>query len=113
MATVKDRVVELCKAKGITVNRLQKETGIGNVVAHWDLYNPRIVSLAKVAAYLDVPMEYLATGEMPEEKENPAASSGNEVDDAVHSLVINLFDRLSPDDQKELIADLISKARNQ
>ena len=73
MATVKDRVVALCKSHGITVRQLEEETKIGNVVSRWDKYNPRMPKLAAVAAYFNVPIESLLYDDVPEQKEIPAA----------------------------------------
>ena len=59
MATVKDRVIALCKERNISVNKLQQETGIGNVVSRWDIYTPRINKLQAVADYFGIPVEAL------------------------------------------------------
>ena len=118
MATVKDRVVALCKARGITVNKLQKETGIGNVVSHWNEYNPRMDKLAAVATYLNVPLESLLYDETPEQKETPATIDGNGEYEAAlrrakYDYIISLLDRSSPEAVDEAVALLISKLRNQ
>lgn len=68
MATVKDRVIALCKERGISVNKLQNDTGIGNVVSRWDTYNPRMDKLTAVADYFGVPVGVL-TGEQQSEAE--------------------------------------------
>lgn len=85
MATVKDRVIALCKEHGISVNKLQNETGIGNVVSRWDLYNPRMDKLNAVASYFNVPVDVL-TGEqsmdgyLPTEKTQMVLTDIQEID---------------------------------
>lgn len=100
MATVKDRVVALCKAHGITVKQMEEATGIGNVVSRWDKYNPRMTKLAAVASYFGVPVESLMNDDVPEQKEIPAAISNEEYQDAIlrgqNSYFLSLFHRLTP-----------------
>ena len=118
MATVKDRIVALCKARGITVNKLQKETGIGNVVSHWNEYNPRMDKLAAVATYLNVPIESLLYDDLPEQKENPVTfNRDEEYEDAIrrgqYAYFIDLLDRSTPEARDAAVALLISKLQNQ
>ena len=112
--TVKDRVKALCKARGITVKQLQEDTGIGNVVSHWDEYNPRMKTLAKVAIYFNVPIEALTGDPMPEQKEIPGTSrSDEEFEDAIrrgkYSHFIDLLDMSTPETQQEVLTLLISR----
>lgn len=118
MATVKDRVVALCRARGITVKQMEEETGIGNVVSRWDKYNPRMTKLAAVASYFGVPVESLMGDDMPEQKEIPATSrSDEEYNDAIrrsqYAYFIDLLDRSTPEARDEAVALLISRLRNQ
>lgn len=100
MDNVKQRIKELCKAHGISVYKLEKETGIGNgVITKWDKYNPRSDKLAAVAVYFNVPIEAL-TGD----KENPLVDDEGEFEDALSreraQACFNIMRTLSPDDQK-------------
>ena len=85
MSTVKDRVIALCKERGISVNKLQNDTAIGNVVSRWDLYNPRMDKLTVVANYFGVPVGVL-TGEqsmdgyLPTEKTRMVLTDIQEID---------------------------------
>lgn len=85
MATVKDRVLALCQERGITINKLQKDTGIGNIVSRWDIYNPRADKLQAVAEYFNVPIEVL-TGKqniddyIPTEKTSMVITDSQEID---------------------------------
>lgn len=118
MATVKDRVVALCKARGITVKQMQEETGIGNIVSRWDKYNPRMDKLTAVAAYFGVPVESLMGDTMPEQKENPIGfDPDEELKEAEkrgkYSYFIDLLDMSTPKAREEALALLISRLRNQ
>ena len=60
-----ERVEKLCKAKGISIARLEKECGLGNAtVRNWrnmaDM--PRYSTLKKVADYLEVSVDELVGG---------------------------------------------------
>ena len=101
MKNVKERIKELCAVHGISISKLEKETGLGNgVITKWDKYNPRSDKLAAVALYFNVPIESL-TGE----KENPATfSSDEEFEDALSrersEACFNIMRTLSPENQQ-------------
>lgn len=85
MANVKDRVMALCKERGISINKLQKDTGIGNIVSRWDIYNPRADKLQVVADYFNVPIEILTgkqsmEGYLPTEKTMMVLTDIQEID---------------------------------
>ena len=53
------RVESLCKEKGISISRLEKDCSIGNAtIKRWDESAPRIDTLKKVADYFGVSIEY-------------------------------------------------------
>lgn len=53
------KVEDLCKERGITISRLEKECGIGNAtIKRWDESIPRSDTLKKVADYFGVSIEY-------------------------------------------------------
>lgn len=53
------KVEELCKEKGISISRLEKECGIGNAtIKGWDKSIPRADTLKKVADFFEKPIEY-------------------------------------------------------
>lgn len=55
-----ERISELCKERGISVARLEKECDLGNAtIRGWRNSNPNIMNLKKVADYLKVPIERL------------------------------------------------------
>lgn len=54
------RIVELCTERGITVNKLENDLGMGNsVVRKWQQSTPSADKIAKVATYFDVSIDYL------------------------------------------------------
>ena len=58
-----DRIRTLCEENGITINKLEKETGIGRGnVARWDKHRPNIDNLQKVADHFGVSADYILTG---------------------------------------------------
>lgn len=55
-----DTIVMLCRDKGVSISKVEKECDIGNgTIRGWNASNPRIDNLKKVAKYLDVPIESL------------------------------------------------------
>lgn len=53
-------VERLCKEHGISIARLEKETGIGNAtVRGWEKSMPRVDTLKKVADYFGVTVDEL------------------------------------------------------
>lgn len=75
-----DRIKNLCKEKGITIARLEKELGFANgTIASTKSNNMRSDRLKAIADYFHVSMEYLLTGKTDEElfeevwRENEAA----------------------------------------
>ena len=54
-----EKVDELCKEKGISISRLEKECGIGNAtIKGWDKSIPRADTLKKVSDFFGKPIEY-------------------------------------------------------
>ena len=63
-----DRIKNLCKEKGITIARLEKELGFANgTIASTKSNNMRSDRLKAIADYFHVSMEYLLTGKTDEE----------------------------------------------
>lgn len=58
--TLKDKVEELSKERGISVREVERRAGLKErVIQHWDKSIPNGISLYKVATVLDVPIEEL------------------------------------------------------
>lgn len=53
-------IVVLCKGKGISISKLEKETGLGNgTVGRWEKSSPSVENVKKVADYFKVSVDYL------------------------------------------------------
>lgn len=60
-------ISDLCKKRGISISRLEKECGIGNgTIGGWKTSSPRLDTLKKVADYLGTPLEILLEEEETE-----------------------------------------------
>ena len=54
------KIKDLCKARGVSISRLEREVGIGNgTIDDWDHSNPRVDKLKAVADYFGVTVDYL------------------------------------------------------
>lgn len=55
-----EKVAKLAAERGLTISRLEKECGLGNMtIVMWRTSSPRVSSLKKVADYLNVPIAEL------------------------------------------------------
>jgi len=65
------RIRALCKEKGISMRRLERDNQFGNgLVSKWSNSSPSVVHLQRVAAYFDVTINYLL-GEVDDRYEIP------------------------------------------
>lgn len=54
------KIQDLCKAKGTSVAKLEKELGIGNgTIGRWDKSSPTVLRLKLVADYFGVSLDEL------------------------------------------------------
>ena len=59
-----NRISKLCKEKGVTVAKLERETGISNgTISRWSTSSPTVDKLRKVADYFGVSVDSLIGGE--------------------------------------------------
>lgn len=57
------RLMQLIQEKGLTVSGVEKASGISNAsIKRWESQSPRLDSVAKLAKYLNVSIDYLAYG---------------------------------------------------
>jgi transcriptional regulator with XRE-family HTH domain len=62
-----EKIKALCEQRGITIYRLEHDTGIGNgVIAKWKTCSPRVGTLKKVADYFGVSVDELLTDAPPD-----------------------------------------------
>lgn len=86
--SIKERVKDLCKEKGISLNKLEQEIGVASGYLS-KLDNPGIKTVKLIADYFNVSVDYLMTGE---EKEVPTFSTE-------HIELISAYDKLSSADK--------------
>lgn len=61
-------VAALCKKTGISIARLESETGIGNgTIGRWKTSSPNVETAKKVADYFGVTVDDLLRPEVPTE----------------------------------------------
>ena len=54
-----DKISILCKKRGISISKLEKECGLGNgTIRGWNTSSPSIDNLKKVANFFDVTTDY-------------------------------------------------------
>lgn len=57
------RILNLCRNKGITINKLEQALSIGNgTISKWDKSCPKATTLKKVAEFFNISLEYLLSG---------------------------------------------------
>lgn len=61
--TLRERIKDLCKKNGISVNKLEMDCGFGKgYISKLDKSAPNSEKLQKIADYLGVSLDYLMTG---------------------------------------------------
>ena len=86
--SIKQKVKDLCKENGISLNKLEQEIGVASGYLS-KLDNPGIKTVKLIADYFNVSVDYLMTGE---EKEVPTFSTE-------HIELISAYDKLSSADK--------------
>ena len=62
--SILDRIKEVAQSKGISIADIERDLGISNkAIYRWNQSEPSISKVVAVAHYLDVSLEWLATGE--------------------------------------------------
>ena len=76
-----DRIKALCKQKGVTITGTEKELGFARgSLCKVDINKPSMERVNKLADYFGVSVEYLMTGETPEEKKDVTLTRRDERD---------------------------------
>ena len=58
-----ENINKLCKEKGISLSKLERETGIGNgTIGRWGISSPTVENVRKVAEYFGVTVDALIHG---------------------------------------------------
>lgn len=64
---IKERIKDLCKKKGITVNKLETELGFGTgYISKLDKSTPNAKKIQLIADYFNVSVDYLISGKKHE-----------------------------------------------
>lgn len=57
-------ITKLCKEKGVSIARLERETGIGNgTIGRWDVSSPSVENVRKVAQFFGTTVDELLSDE--------------------------------------------------
>lgn len=110
--TVLERVKGLCKDRNVPVYKLEDACGLSRgSVGKWAKHTPHIDSLSKVAAFLEVPLDYLTECVQTDAQPTPyyLNDETKEIANAVYanSKLRLLFDnsrKMKPEDLNVLIA---------
>ncbi len=88
--TLRDRIRELAKLRGLSLPKLEAELGFGNgTIVRWDTASPTAEKLQIVADYLDVSVDYLLGRE-------------SESDDDLRKIE-RARNKMTPKDQKKML----------
>lgn len=69
--TVKERIRVIAALKKMSIPELEKQCGFGHgTISKWDTAEPSATKLYAVAKTLNTTMEYLLTGDVPEDAED-------------------------------------------
>lgn len=106
--TILERIAELRERDGgISVNRLEKETGIARgSISKWGDHIPSYDRVKKVADYFGVTPEYILTGK----EKKPDVETTTELD-ALERDLIRVFRQIPEDRRSEAIALLKAALR--
>ena len=97
-----EKIRKLCKKQGTSLTKLEQQLGFGNgVIGRWNKSKPSYDRLEKVANALGVPVSAL-TGE------GQKNTAHQKVDGQISELM-ELFSKLSPEEQAREIAYLRSR----
>lgn len=84
----------LCEEKGITINQLETNVGLGHrLISRWADHSPNVDTLKKVADYLGVTIDYLLNQDESEKQKN-IVTAYNALNPENRELVDSLLDRL-------------------
>ena len=107
---IADRIKDAAKHNNVTVKRMLSEVGLGsNTIAHLQTSMIAADSLAKIADYLDVSVDYLL-GRTDTPTLTPPADIDTQTADGAALLAI--YNRLSPVDRAKLLLYADGLTRN-
>lgn len=98
-----EKIKQLCEKKGISVNTLESESGIGRGnIGRWEKYTPGVDKVKAVADYFGVTVDYLLTDEKElDEKEEVLERAFNDNPDM--RILFKVSEKCSPAEIKTAI----------
>lgn len=104
---IKERIKELCKKNGISMNALEKELGLGiGYISKLGKSTPNAKYLQKIADRLGVTTDYIMTGEEPKFSKDRALLEVQITEDAELMKRLKKYMDL-PQEKKDLILAMI------
>lgn len=104
--TLKDKVVELCKERGMTVRELERKAGLKErTIQHWDESEPSGTKLYYVAKVLNVSVEDLLSVYV----DNMATEFSKELTDKIEQSLRETLEKEWPSDEEVALVNLISE----
>ena len=109
--TLKERIKELCKKNGISMNQLEKTLGFGiGYISKLGSTTPNAKKIKQIADYFGVSVDYLMTGKEPTESKystEMALLVGKLRNDKAMSEALLKYFEL-PEDKKKHVVDTIN-----
>lgn len=99
---VKDRIKQLCKSNGITVDALEKTLGLAKGYVSKMGTGANTAKVRLIAEYFDVSVDYLLTGEMPSYSPEGARIAAESMFNPRLSAINEMFLELSPERQADI-----------
>ena len=109
--TLKERIKDLCKKNGISMNQLEKTLGFGiGYISKLGNTTPNAKKIKQIADYFRVSVDYLMTGKEPTESKYSAEMAmlvGKlRKDKAMSDALLKYFEL--PEDKKKHVVDTIN-----
>ena len=92
-----DRIKKLCKLKGITLSRMEKDIGLSQGAAYkWKNSSPSLEVLEKLSYFFNVSVDYIMSGNEKEKPEIPTF-------EPEHLELIELYSKLNKEQKAAII----------
>lgn len=102
-----ERICELIKQKGMSINSVEKQLKFGNgAIKRFDKHSPSIDKIISLSDFLNVSIDYLVFGKETEHAEKINLIDSNE------TTMLNLFRMLSEKEQDRIIGRLENMVEN-
>ncbi len=94
--TLRDRIKELARQKGLSLPALEAELGFGNgTIVKWDKASPNSDKLAKVADFFNVSVDYLLGRE--------AMNTDTDIPDENYVILSRKAKEMTPEQRQQLL----------